>query len=74
VTKNDWLLVVFGCYVGAIPVFGAIYFYLYRKQPSRFVFAGHIRESRIATLKAEADNRIMELDLQKDSHAIVDAT
>jgi hypothetical protein len=62
-TKNAWLIALFGFYLAAIPVFATIYFYLYRRKRSSFVFARDIADSRLAAMKADADDQIKSLEL-----------
>lgn len=45
-TKNDWLLLVFGIYLFALFSFAAVYYYIYTKNPEDFVFGGDIREAK----------------------------
>src|SRR5229473_3659391 len=56
--KQVWLLIVFGAYVGLIPLFGLSYFVLYRRRQTHFIFAGDIQASRIAEQRQQADDRI----------------
>jgi hypothetical protein len=49
-TKNDWLVLVFCVYAGALFCFAATYYYIYSKRPDSFAFGGDIRARQLQSV------------------------
>ncbi len=59
--KYTSLVIVFGVYVIAIPLFALAYFRLYRRNSANFVFASEIYMSRLTEKRIETSEKIMGL-------------